>query len=85
MTTISSKNASHIARRAEQRARAGISTQVEDDKLATECKRKYKNKNQSKSKLIVDEHLMNARSHIKVSTFNVRTLKNLNKMYEIIA
>ena len=83
MTTISSKNASHIARRAEQRARAGISTQVEDDKLAAECKRKYKN--QSKSKLIVDEHLMNARSHIKVSTFNVRTLKNLNKMYEIIA
>ena len=79
------KNSLRIARRVEQGPRPVISTEVEDDKLATECKRKYINKNQSKSKQIIDKYLMNSMSYIKVSTFNVRTLKNVIKIYEIIS
>ena len=79
MTTTSQITSSRIARRAEQEARPAIPTQVAVDKLATE----YKCKNQIKS--ITNISLMKASKVLRVATFNVRTLKNENKMSEIIA
>ena len=79
MTTTSQIYSSRIARRAEQGARPAIPTQVAVDKLATECKCK----NQIKS--IPNVSLMKASKVLRVATFNVRTLKNENKISEIIA
>ena len=77
MITTSQISSSRIARREEQGARPAIPTQVSVDKLATKCK------NQIKS--IPNVFLMKASIVLRVATFNVRTLKNENKIYEIIA
>ena len=83
MTTTSQISSSRIARRAEQGARPANPTQVAVDKLATECKCKCKCKNQIKS--IPNVSLMKASRVLRVATFNGRTLKNKNKISEIIA
>ena len=79
MTTTSQISSSRIARRAEQGARPAIPTQVAVDKLATECKCK------SQIKSIPNVSLMKASRVLRVANLNVRTLKNENKMSEIIA
>ena len=83
MTTTSQISSSRIARRAEQGELPAIPTLVAVDKLATECKCKCKCKNQIKS--IPNVSLMKSSRVLRVATFNVRTLKNENKIYEIIA